>query len=486
MGSPYVPLPDIQQPSYLQTLGQVWGIRERRALANEHAIDTAKKQHDLQITQRIDSALQQQPTLINRSTGQPVQQQDPAQQIASAAQRLRAIPSPEAWAKADDLEKAFTAHQTALAALQKQQQEVQDYHIGQAATKFQAVLSAPDGMKQNAWTDAVKYSTDHGLDPEGHLSQIYDPGQAQYFSNLGQTAVQQIQQKREAQQLALQQQIADETADWHLKEAQFRANEPGAQQARATALYAKMNAGQTLTPEEGNFLHGWERMIKTTRTDPGLARAYVFANSVPVQVVDPNNPGKVVYTNRPGAMGMEAPGSGNASAFRKMLDYMGAGKGGQMVTAFNTAQSHMQLLGQAAAALNNGNITALNSIGNSYAKATGSAAPTNFAAVKNALKGEVAKALAGNVTVSEQAELDKDFNDASSPAQIAGIIDKYTQLMQGKKDALYEQAQRVANGEQLFEDSQPQSWQNQKPGALNQIKPPAGARVRDYTQLGKK
>lgn len=133
-----------------------------------------------------------------------------------------------------------------------------------------------------------------------------------------------------------------------------------------------------------------------------------------------------------------------------------AGKQGQALTAFSTAQTHLEILRQASDALHNGDLTAFNALSQQYAKATGSSAPTDFNAVKNAVKGEVARALTGNVTVSEQAELDKDFNNASSPRQIAGVAKKYMQLIDGKKQAMRETYEAGQKGQVNFGASGPQ------------------------------
>lgn len=215
------------------------------------------------------------------------------------------------------------------------------------------------------------------------------------------------------------------------------------------AINAKLAAGQPLSPDETAFKSGYEHYVKVNKIDPAGVRASVQLQ-MPQAIVDPNDPSREIYATRKDAVGQEAPGSGGAQSARKADVYFTTGKGGQTLNAFNTAQSHLQVLGQAAEALHNGNSTLLNSVANNYAKVTGSPAPTNFDAVKNAVQGEIAKALTGNVTVSEQAELQKDMNNASSPAQISGIVQKYTQLMQGKKDALHQQYSDAKKGEASF------------------------------------
>lgn len=130
--------------------------------------------------------------------------------------------------------------------------------------------------------------------------------------------------------------------------------------------------------------------------------------------------------------------------------YTGGGQGGQTLTAFNAAQNHLQILGQAADALNNGNVQLFNRLSNSYGTATGDQAPTDFNAVKNAVKGEVARALTGHVTVSEQAELDKDLNSDMSPGQVSGVSHKYISLIDGKKRAMQDNYTASQTGQPNF------------------------------------
>jgi stage V sporulation protein SpoVS len=227
---------------------------------------------------------------------------------------------------------------------------------------------------------------------------------------------------------------------------------PGAPIAtNATMIYAIPEDQRT--PAQKLFIKGYEKNNDVTRIQPSAMRANVYMQ-MPQAVADPNNPGQTMYVTRKDAIGMGAPNSGDVKSVQATQKFFSpAGKGGQTLAAFNTVQNHLQLLGQAAEALGNGNITMLNDISQKYAKATGSAAPTNFDAVKNAAKGEVARALTGNVTVSEQEALDKDFNNASSLKQIQGVVQKYTQLIQGKKEVLHQQYTDGMNGKVSFDNA---------------------------------
>lgn len=322
-----------------------------------------------------------------------------------------------------------TAASEAAAKLQKTQLDAAAAHVDGIDKILQGVND------QATYSNALQHAQSLGITKPGELPEQYDP---QLVQRLHANALSQ----KDALAAKQQQMDAEEKAKHDRALEQHNvATVPLAN--RATEIYAIPKKQRTA--EQNAFITGYEKNNDVTRIQPAQVRVQALMQ-MPQAIADPNDPSREVYTTRAGAVGQEAPGSGPAAAARRMDTFMTSGKGGQALVAFNTAQTHLQLLGQAVEALHNGNSTLLNSVANSYAKATGTAAPTNFDAVKNALKGEVAKALTGNATVSEQAELDKDFNNASSPAQLAGIAQKYTQLMQGKKDALHKQYNDTKKG----------------------------------------
>ena len=240
------------------------------------------------------------------------------------------------------------------------------------------------------------------------------------------------------------------SAYWEAKAA-AAPEKAGNKDDKAIAIMSKPPSQRT--QEETSYLSGYDQYIQKNKLAPAQIRANVMMQ-MPTQVADPNNPGGIIYTTRAGAIGKEAPGSADTQAAKATEKYFTSGKGGQTLAAFNTVQSHLAVLAQASDALHNGNLPAFNKFAQEYAKQTGSPAPTNFDAVKNAVKGETARALTGNVTVSEQAELDKDFNNASSPAQIHGVAQKYIQLMDGKKQALHQQYTDGMSGKVNFDSPQ--------------------------------
>ena len=127
----------------------------------------------------------------------------------------------------------------------------------------------------------------------------------------------------------------------------------------------------------------------------------------------------------------------NIATQTKALKDFSTGVQGQMVTSFNTAIDHLSTMDKLADALNNGDIKAISSIGNTVAKQTGSPAPTNFDAARHIVGAEIQKAIirAGG-TGRERQEAADAFNTANSPAQLKGVIETYKQLLGGQLNSL--------------------------------------------------
>lgn len=110
-----------------------------------------------------------------------------------------------------------------------------------------------------------------------------------------------------------------------------------------------------------------------------------------------------------------------------------SGPDGRSLTAINTAVDHLGTLGQLAGALGNGNIQAVNALGQTWAQQTGSPAPTNFEAMKQIVGDEIVKALVGTGgSQSDRAAAAETISKASSPQQLAGAIHTYQQALAGK------------------------------------------------------
>jgi hypothetical protein len=115
----------------------------------------------------------------------------------------------------------------------------------------------------------------------------------------------------------------------------------------------------------------------------------------------------------------------------------GSGKLGQQVASFNRSFAHLDTLSKLSDALGNGDMQAVNKIGNYFSRQTGSAAPTNFEGAKKIVADEIVKAIVGNGGgVSDREEAAKNIQAASSPQQLAGMIGTYKELLGGQLNSL--------------------------------------------------
>jgi hypothetical protein len=115
----------------------------------------------------------------------------------------------------------------------------------------------------------------------------------------------------------------------------------------------------------------------------------------------------------------------------------GSGKLGQQVASFNRSFAHLDTLSKLSEALGNGDVPAINKIGNYFSRQTGQAAPNNFEGAKKIVADEIVKAIVGNGGgVGDREEAAKTIHDAQSPAQLAGMIDTYKELLGGQLNSL--------------------------------------------------
>jgi hypothetical protein len=205
-----------------------------------------------------------------------------------------------------------------------------------------------------------------------------------------------------------------------------------------------------------NRLIAHQAFTKETKVDPGVARIQVLGQ-FGTEVADPNNPGQTIMVPRNQTAGMAGKSSASVVNPKAEQKYMTSGKGGQQLTAFNTAMVHLDTLDRLAAGLNNSNIQIYNKAAQSWAEATGNPAPANFAAAKNAMSGEVAAALkASGATDQEIAKVDSTFSRAQSPAQLKGAINTYRDLLRGKRDQLKKQYTEGMQGKPNFGEQEAQ------------------------------
>lgn len=340
---------------------------------------------------------------------------------------------------ATTLSQQDTAAKEAAAKLQEAQTTAITAHLDLKDKLLQGVSD------QATYTNARNIAIQNGINPAEMPAQ-YDP-----------QFVAQAHAQTLSQQQAFQQQL--DTQKEKDAAAKALADQPLA--TRATAIYAIPAAQRT--PEQNAFITGYEKNNNLTKIQPAQVRVQAML-SMPQAVVDPNDPSKTVFVTKQNSIGQEAPSSGEAAGARKVLTSAIGGPIGANITALNTAQGHIHQLFDAADALDNGNLPALNKIANTFGVQTGSSAPLVFQSIKTALTGELGKAFTGaGATVSEQAELAKSINDASSPKQIKDVATTFNHLMDTKRAALQQQVQQGQQGKPNFTPASSESAPSASP-----------------------
>ena len=106
--------------------------------------------------------------------------------------------------------------------------------------------------------------------------------------------------------------------------------------------------------------------------------------------------------------------------------------------------AHLATLAELGDALQNGNVPAINKLGNAIAVQLGRPAPTNFDAAKEIVGDEVVKAVIGGVNSQADREAIKHLiTSQQTPAQLKGVIQTFTALLGGQLDG---QRQRYQAG----------------------------------------
>lgn len=124
----------------------------------------------------------------------------------------------------------------------------------------------------------------------------------------------------------------------------------------------------------------------------------------------------------------------------------GTGPLGNSARSLNTAVQHLDTARQAAEALNNGDVTALNKMRNAWKQQFGSDLPTNFDAIRQIVGQEVVKSIVpGGGGVGEREEAKNILSRANSPEQMSGAIAQIQKLMVGQLNSLRQQYQRTTS-----------------------------------------
>lgn len=126
------------------------------------------------------------------------------------------------------------------------------------------------------------------------------------------------------------------------------------------------------------------------------------------------------------------------------------GPDGKNIGALNTATVHLDALGEASKALDNGSFTPGNAAYNYVSKIFGSNAPTDFDSLKSAVAGEMATAMKGNATDIEIRTIGETLNKASSPKQLSGVVNDFLHLNAQKLNTYQERYQQQIPGDTAY------------------------------------
>jgi len=201
--------------------------------------------------------------------------------------------------------------------------------------------------------------------------------------------------------------------------------------ARARDRLAAESATGALTPESLDVAANV--YLQTGQLPTGLGKA---AAGLRTQVMNRATEMSTGKAPADVAGGIVAAKQDVASRGKAVKDFS-TGIQGRQVNAFNTAVDHLSTMDKLTDALSNGDVKAINSVGNIIARQTGQPAPTNFDAAKQIVTAEVIKAVvASGGGVTERQEAERNFAAANSPEQLKGIINTYKQLLGGQLKSL--------------------------------------------------
>ena len=135
-----------------------------------------------------------------------------------------------------------------------------------------------------------------------------------------------------------------------------------------------------------------------------------------------------------------------AASLSKELASTRQGTAGGTLYNAGTASQHLELLDEAAKALNNNDTQALNHLANTFGVAVGKSPAVTFKAIAEQVNGEVGKVVAGGTPhEAELAELRGNLNSDQSPEQTKNVIRAYVKLMAGRISEINDRSQQYFN-----------------------------------------
>jgi hypothetical protein len=212
------------------------------------------------------------------------------------------------------------------------------------------------------------------------------------------------------------------------------------QDSQPPKRYSIADMGKKDTPPEVAQLFNDSKSMMDKKQQNALAlanqRGLSFAQNRFGAFVDPNNPTQVIPVpyGEAAKRGLHLATGAQYQTMEAMLKSSTSGPIGNEIGAFSTSLQHADLLGQAALALNNGDIRLLNRLKNDFAtQFSGEEAPTDFNTIAGAYTREVTKALSsGHITDAEIAANGLTIPRDASPTQISGAVNAYKNLMRSK------------------------------------------------------
>jgi hypothetical protein len=256
------------------------------------------------------------------------------------------------------------------------------------------------------------------------------------------------QEKRKTGAEIAEKQAQADKANWE------RVHGPITDQSRFIQDYLATNG---LADTAANRQKGFTEYNRLTRIQPAEVQVQGYGNIRQFPVYD-NQTKQTVYmdSNEINDAKLREPGRYTVPQFtpESIIEqqtgktFGPGGKGSEETLAFSTALQHADLLQKAADALKNGDVRALNQIGNTLGVQFGSDKATNFKVISNAYSREVTKALsAGHLTDAEIKEQGATIPTNASPEQISGALNSYRALMQSKLNLRKQQFEAGKQGQ---------------------------------------
>ena len=189
--------------------------------------------------------------------------------------------------------------------------------------------------------------------------------------------------------------------------------------------------------------------------------------------VGPTTPAKIALQNEVQRLAAEQGKTYDAGQYKianKTKQDFTTGKQGQAVQSMNTAIAHLDTLDEAGQALHSGQIPLSNKIVKEFATNMGLPQYTNFESIKHVVGSEIAKAVSGSggSALADRQAIEKEFDSASSPDQLQGVVTKYKELMAGQVNSL----RQTYTSAGLSKDSFDNKLLPRTQKVLNSVQPP--------------